>query len=439
MQVDYNEEENCLLALKNLKQVCEMNNATLLRIGLDTLMDKLSSMDSTNASDDYAGWSVNLVKLILRWLPIQYRYLALLASLEDLDTSRRKCPDKSISTPKQELILTIVEGMLTQDESLIGLNVIDVLNTLISKVAIQLTVKPSTQTDVVQKLVNCIIGLSRHIYYTDQIRDICNAIMDWSRPLYQALLPVGGKTTPAQEDEEDTQSSLDVKTAAIWSLRALKGILLKGGGSVPFDELWTATEGALAGREGEVRMCYIECLITHLRSEDEGQEDDSQSVARFLSMIHVPTFLVLKRSEASASDYLAIWVLLAALVGRFAEQEVIKGLPMMWRLLEVTGEKLSRERRACVDGIFLGYLSVISDVCKISNLKTAVTKVSSMMFWTDGRKSNSARLWTNGRHSLIRLLIPPQLPSMIHYPLTSSFHLPRNNHTPYHLTFNDPR
>jgi hypothetical protein len=376
MQVDYTEEENTLYALKNLKQICEMNNATLLRIGLDTLMDQLSSLGSTNSNDDYAVWAVKLVILVLKWLPIQYRYLALLASLEDLDTSRKKGQDSSISTPKQELILTIVEGILDKGESLIGLNVIDVLNTLVNKIAIQLTLKPPTQTDVVQKLMNCIIGLSRHSYYSDQLRDICFAIMEWSRPLYQTFLPVSGKLTPANEGEDE--QSLDIKIAAVWSLRALKGVLQKGGGLVPLDELWTATEGALAGKDGELRFAYVDAVVTHLRArdtEDAGQEEDNQSIARFLTMINVPVFLALKSIEASASDYFAIWVLLIALVGRFQARAVVKGLPMMWRLLDVIGEKLPRERRACVEGIFLGYIAVIATTFKISNLHDVVTKV----------------------------------------------------------------
>src|SRR5277367_3915197 len=81
MQVDYTEEENSVFALKNLKQVCEMNNASLIRIGLDYLMDKLASLTSSNATDDYPAWTVEIVTLVLTWLPIQHRYLCVSASL----------------------------------------------------------------------------------------------------------------------------------------------------------------------------------------------------------------------------------------------------------------------------------------------------------------------------------------------------------------------
>ena len=374
MQVDYTEEENTLFALKNLKQICEMNNASLLRIALDTLMDQLSRLNSTNSSDEYAPWAVDLVLLVLSWLPIQYRYIALVASLEDLETSRNQGQDKSISTPKQELMLCIIEGILTKGESLIGLNVIDVLNTLINKIAIQLTLKPTTQTDVVQKLVNCIIGLSIHTYYTEQHKDISSAIMEWARPLYQTFLSSSGKITPA--NESDDEQVLDIKIAAIWSLRALKGVLEQGGGSIPLDELWAGTEGALAGKESELRISYVDALIAHIRADvADGEGHDDESVAKFLSMIYVSVFMALKRLENSVSDYRVIWVLMVALVGRFQSKAVVKGLPMMWRLLDVVGEKLSRERRACVDGIFLGYLAVIAEMFKIDSLKEVVSKV----------------------------------------------------------------
>jgi len=130
-----------------------MNNASLIRLGLDYLMDKLASLTSSNATDDYPAWAVELVTLVLTWLPIQHRYLCVSASLEDLDAGNKRYQDKAISTPKQQLILTILEGILTTGESLIGLNVMDVLNLLIDKIAIQISLHPTTKIDVIQKLL----------------------------------------------------------------------------------------------------------------------------------------------------------------------------------------------------------------------------------------------------------------------------------------------
>jgi hypothetical protein len=296
-----------------------------------------------------------------------------LACLEDLGPSKSNL-DRSISTPKRELVLTILEGILTTGESLIGLNVIDVLNTLIQQIAIQLTVRPNTRTDVVQKLVNCIVGLAGHIYYSDQILDICSAIMDWSLPLFQALQNRSGKITPALEGLE--QDVLDVKVAGIWSLRILRGVLSKGGGMVGLEDVWTGTEGALAGSDGEMRMAYVDALVTHIQSEDLGEDEpDAQSNARFLTMIHVPIYKVLKRGDTTPSDYWAIWVLLLALLKRFGAMHVVKVLPMMWRVLDVSAETVSREQVACLEGLFMGNLFVVANMFKIPNLGSIVSKV----------------------------------------------------------------
>lgn len=347
-------------------------------------MDKLASLTSSNATDDYPAWTVELVTLVLTWLPIQHRYLCVSASLEDLDGAGTKpYQDKAISTPKQQLVLTILEGILTTGESLIGLNVMDVLNLLIDKIAIQISLRPTTKIDVIQKLVNCILGLAGHVYYTDQIRDMCTSIMEWSRPLLRTLNPtVSGKDSPATEGEEDVQ---DVKIAAIWSLRILKGVLAKGGGCVGLEEVWRGTEGGLAGRDGEVRMAYVDALTTHIRAEQNGVSGgggggdtevlDVAGLARFLGMIHVPVYVTLKATDASASDYWAVWVLLLVLLTRFEAKEVIKVLPMKWRLLDVTRNKCSRERRACVEAIFLGFLAIVSDSFKIPDLGNTVSKV----------------------------------------------------------------
>ena len=370
-------------------------------------MDKLASLTSSNATDDYPAWTVELVTLVLTWLPIQHRYLCVSASLEDLDAGNKRYQDKAISTPKQQLILTILEGILTTGESLIGLNVMDVLNLLIDKIAIQISLRPTTKIDVIQKLVNCIVGLSGHVYYTDQIRDMCSSIMEWSRPLLHSLNPISGKDSPATEGEEDVQ---DVKSAALWSLRILKGVLSKGGGSVGLEEVWRGTEGGLAGREGEVRIAYVDALTTHIRSEELGEEEvDGAALGRFLTMIHVPVYEALKATEASATDYWAVWVLLLVLLKRFEVKEVIKVLPMKWRLLDVAMGKCSREQTACIEAIFLGFLAIVSASFKIPELQGIVSKVFSRnRHRVDCRKLIFGRHWMNGHRSLIQLSTQPK-------------------------------
>jgi hypothetical protein len=357
--------------MRNLRQICEMNNPSLIRVALDSLLGKLASLQQTNAGNDYPSWAVQLVSMVVTWLPIQHRYLVVSASLEDLESSRLN-RDKSISTPKQELILTIVEGVLTTGESLIGLNVMDVLNILIEKIAVQLSTRPNTKMDVVQKLVNCIVGLAGHVYYTDQIRDMCTSIMEWSGPLIKALNPTSGKDSPANEEDD----VLFVKSAIIWSLRMLKGILIEGGSSVTLEEVWTSTEGGIAGRETDVRMEYVDALITHIRCEPGEEEQETLiSPARFLSMMHVSIFNALKRDDNSPQDYWTLWVLMCVLLEKFEAKEVVKALPMMWRIIDSSNQKATRERQLSIEAIFLGYLEVVANTFTIPDLETSISKV----------------------------------------------------------------
>ena len=354
-----------------------MNNPSLVRAGLDTFMDNLASVPkgASRADDEYVTWAVQFAQLALIWLPIQHRYIAVLASLEDLDS--KDSLDKTISSSKQELVLCILEGILTTRESLIGLNVMDVLNSLIEKVAIQLKFRPNTKIDVVQKLVNCISGLAGHVYYSDQIRDMSAALMEWSKPFYAALTPTSGKDSPRSDEEE----LVEVKTAALWALRAIRGVLAQGGRSVGLEEVWTGTEACLVGSEGDLRMEYVDALTTHLRAEqsEEDSTPDAASQSRFLGRIHVALFNALKRNDNAASDYWALWVLLVGLLETFGAREVVKCLPMMWRVLDVVAAKESSERRACVEGIFLGFLSFVADKFSISVLMNFVTTVSPLL------------------------------------------------------------
>jgi EFR3 protein len=365
MHVEYTEEENSIFALKNLKQICELNNAALLRIGLDTLMDKLSCLDATNSTDSYPVWAVKLVSLVLTWLPIQHRYQALLASLEDLDLSVRQTT--IIRTPKQDLILTIIEGILTTERSLIGLNVIDVLNSLISKLASQITY-PSSPSQPTQKLIHSIIGLSRHIYYSDQIRDMCAAITEWSRPLCQSFGPREGKSSPVEDGDAET-----VTFAATVSLSILRAVLAQGGNTVSLDVVWNATEGCLARGETSVRVAYVDAVTTHLRCGDSESEEDSQSGIRFLATIHVAIFDALKKQDLVPTDYAALWKLLWSLVKRFEGREVVNGLPMLWRLMEIVPQDAEVERRNCVEGIYLAFVSLVADLFNVTTLNSVVT------------------------------------------------------------------
>jgi hypothetical protein len=56
-------------------------------------------------------------------------------------------------------------------------------------------------------------------------------------------------------------------------------------------------------------------------------------------------------------------------------KEVVKALPMLFRLLDVVAERASSERRASVEGIFLGFLAAVADAFDIPLLKASVSMV----------------------------------------------------------------
>jgi hypothetical protein len=98
-----------------------------------------------------------------------------------------------------------------------------------------------------------------------------------------------------------------------------------------------------------------------------------------LNWIHVAIFTNLKSGDAVASDYWAVWVLLLTLLRKFEVREVVKALPMMWRLLDVVAEKLPREQRVTVEGIFFKFLTVVADTFKIPVLKAALSRVRKLL------------------------------------------------------------
>jgi hypothetical protein len=66
---------------------------------------------------------------------------------------------------------------------------------------------------------------------------------------------------------------------------------------------------------------------------------------------------------------------LLSLLRKFEAKEVIKALPMLWRALEILTERLAAERQACVEGIFWGFLNIVSTMFNIPDLQNTLSKV----------------------------------------------------------------
>jgi hypothetical protein len=118
--------------------------------------------------------------------------------------------------------------------------------------------------------------------------------------------------------------------------------------------------------------------------------------------VHVPIFKSLKRVDAAASDYWAIWVLLIALLKKFEMKEAIKALPMLFRLLDVSTEIATVERRACIEGVFVAFVFVIAEKFGVDSLRSAASKAHPLRYSLISRKSSADVVWMNGQCSSTR-------------------------------------
>ncbi len=220
------EEEVGLLALQSLKQIFIANNQGQIKMAttcfLTFVVSKLSLQTFDENPTKYSGtggWSTTLIEMIARWTPMQDRFVILVTTMETLVRS----PAREDNLDKQLMLATLVGWLLSSNVNMIGLSVMDVLLGLIQHIllllqlggsgsnvlphhqqvvgmdfhqdALENTKEPSstktiektasatahtpsvTRQDLLSRLQKCIGALATHIYYSDQISDMIEAIL----------------------------------------------------------------------------------------------------------------------------------------------------------------------------------------------------------------------------------------------------------------------
>ncbi|CAN9225467.1 unnamed protein product [Alternaria alternata] len=426
------EEEVGVLALQALRSIFQGVNRGQLRLATSAVLKFIashvkSSQEATPSESSH--WATTLMALICAWVPVQDRYTILVGAVEALVRS----PIVEDDLEQQLVLATIIDYLLASTINFIGLSVMDVLVGLISHSLLLLQLggpgsnivphhqqttsvvgekDPSNQssttnldavvTEVVKKPSNvrlqlldtvqrCMADLATHVYYTDQISDMVEAILSRLKP--SRLLSVSSTTEAIQNPEGAIDAVADsismqekthvdrffsFETARITALDAVKAIIKTANARRPDGStasvsrskvgvsVWEGTQWLLRDPSGQVRKAYVDALITWLNTEKNKEdlkivdnyrrkekENDKNALARravsnasnrervskrgrdtFLPLLHLAVYENALHYVDSEADYLLLHLLLTTLVNRLGVNAARSGLPMIMRLQE---------------------------------------------------------------------------------------------------------
>ncbi|UPX18168.1 plasma membrane localization protein [Ascochyta rabiei] len=445
------EEKVGVLALQALRNIFQGVNRGQLRLATSAVLAFIAD----NVKRPHApgeSWATKLMAIICAWAPVQDRYAILVAVVEALVRS----PIVEADVERQLVLATIIDRLLSSTINFIGLSVMDVLVGLISHTLLLLqlggpgsTVSPHHQqttsvlseerangqpspnnTGVVMELVSepshlrmqlldvvrkCMADLATHVYYTDQVSDMIEAILSRLKPS-----PASTTTAEAIENPEEaldavvTSGSLREKThvdrffsfetARITALEAVKAIIETANARRPDGSsasvarsrvgvsVWEGTQWLLRDPSGAVRKAYVDAVVTWLSLEktrqdlrivdnhrrkdsdhDKGgltkravsnasQREKSPKPGRhsFLPLLHLAVYENALQFVDSEADYMLLHLLLSTLVERLGINAARSGLPMVMRLQEEIATVEEPTAKVRIGSLVHGYLWALS-------------------------------------------------------------------------------
>jgi hypothetical protein len=424
------EEEVSVLALQALRSIFQGVSRGQLRLATSAVLKFIGSHVKSpheTAPSESSHWATTLMAMICSWAPVQDRYTILVGAVEALVRS----PIVEDDIERQLVLATVIDYLLASTINFIGLSVMDVLVGLISHsllvlqlggpgsnivphhqqttsvmsekdndsstnnlagVVMEVVKKPSDmRMQLLDTMQRCMADLATHVYYTDQISDMVEAILSRLKPSRLSSVantveaiqnPEGAIDAVADSISMQEKTYVDrffsFETARITALESVKAIIKTANARRPDGSsasvsrskvgvsVWEGTQWLLRDPSGKVRKAYVDALITWLHSEKDREdlkivdnyrrkekENDKNALARravsnasarerapkrgkdtFLPLLHLAIYENALYYVDSEADYLLLHLLLFTLVEKLGVNAARSGLPMIMRLQE---------------------------------------------------------------------------------------------------------
>lgn len=452
------EEEVGVLALQALRSIFQGVNRGQLRLATSAVLDFISTHVKSQLEvppSESSHWATTLMAMICVWVPVQDRYTILVGAVEALVRS----PIVEEDLKRQLVLATVIDYLLASSINFIGLSVMDVLVGFISHtllllqlggpgsnilphhqqttsimsekdesknsstnnvdgVVMEVVKKPSgARLQLLNTVQKCMADLATHVYYTDQISDMVEAILSRLKPSRLSAIsttaeaiqnPEGAVEAVADSISMQEKTHVDrffsFETARITALDAVKAILKRANARKPDGSpasvsrskvgvsVWEGSQWLLRDPSGRVRKAYVDALVTWLNTEKDKEDlkivdnyrrkekdNDKNSLSRravsnastrervskrgkdtFLPLLHLAVYENAHQFIDSEADYLLLHLLLTTLVNRLGVNAARSGLPMIMRLQEDIATIEDPGAKLRIGSLVHGYLWALS-------------------------------------------------------------------------------
>lgn len=378
-----------------------------------------------------ASWATTLFTMICVWAPVQDRYVVLVTAVESLGQSSPEEADLEKQLALVEIVhsllssgvsligLSVMDVMIRLIQQILTLLQLTTPATNLGRdihlpvetsgpnepfpkekrpqaansIPTKVVSNPSsTRQRILARLQKSISSLATHVYYSEQISDMLRAILLRLKPpprsgvaTVAAAIEDPEKAADAVASSASLQEKTDVSkffsfdTARLFALSCVKDILIMANSKSKRDtqsanrarvssSVWEGTQWLLRDVSLDVRMAYVDALVTWLQLETQksdlripkeragsrrerkdkngslvrravssaSRRDKSPSPVRssFLQLLHLAIYDNIHQYSDSEEDLMLVHLLLVTLMNKLGVNSLRSGLPMMMRVQE---------------------------------------------------------------------------------------------------------
>lgn len=309
--------------------------------------------------DEHSRWwpstfGVGIIKAIVISIMPQYRYMVVNELTTRIDGVDSTTPDLTLRLQKKATLIAALEAILVSPISLIGMPVLEVLQSLLVTLTKSLSASSSLTKEgeasqllsleaVIQDgLIKSVGGLATHIYYSNQVPHIISHIIG------KLSFKLGAIPKPATIEDVPT---VEYRETLLKCLQAvIKTSKDNGRQEASFhaaeisSDLLTPCLGLLLDENVEIRTSFAQVLVTFLVAEDESLHASAGSLIMtspipstsgdlyFRAAAHQTLHAYASSSSLTPKDLVAIYGMLKALFAHFQDDEFIRVVPMLFSL-----------------------------------------------------------------------------------------------------------
>ncbi|KAG0268663.1 plasma membrane localization protein [Linnemannia exigua] len=298
-----------------------------------------------------ASFGVGIIKAILNAILSQFRFMVVNEILSLKESVDETTPDWTLRLQKKATLVSTLEAILVSPLKLIGMPVLEVLNSLLTGLVKSLSRSSNLskegessqqlvlETLIQDGLVRSVGGLASHIYYANQVPHIIAHIVG------KLSFKIGATPQPETIDGVPT---VEYRKALLRCLTAVTKTSKEHGRreagfhaiDIPTDVL-TPCLGLLLDENVGVRAAFAQSLITFLATDDDTHGQDSgigSPVAAisgdlyFRAATHQTLHTYARLPTATPTDMAAIYGILRALFTHFQDDEFMRVVPVLFSL-----------------------------------------------------------------------------------------------------------